>query len=310
MRHSFLVVLTVFFLASAVQAAPFSKGAEACQQCHRAEYQVWEQTKHFASFRDAQRNPKAKEIITAVGGSPNMKANQTCTLCHYTMIPDAAPDAAPVARSGPSCESCHGASSDWLSIHSDYGGPSFTKDGETPDHKTKRFADAGAAGWLHAGMKYDIASKCMSCHGLANSALDGGTLSKMFAAGHPANADFEVVRYSQGSVRHRFFPPSSTVNAEMTPSELARFFVTGQAAKLVSATQAQGKSKNPEYKAFQKKRADDAVAVLSTVKSIPEVAQFITAPTEENARKLVSVIGDKDLSSKVGSLLPDKATYK
>ena len=287
----------------------YAQGSEKCQSCHSAEHGVWEQTKHFASFREAHKNPKAKDILAAVGGSSNMKANETCTLCHYTMVRESA-DAKAVAKSGTSCESCHGASSGWLSIHNDYGGPSINKGTETPEHKAKRIADAEAAGWIHSGNKYAIASNCMNCHGLAHPGLDADKLAKMLGAGHPINPDFELVRYSQGSVRHRFYPPDTTVNAEMTPPELARMFVTGQAAKLVSATQAMSKSTDPAYQKAQKKRLEDSKAALSAVKSVPEAAQLIANPTDELAKQLVTAIADKDLSGEVGSLLPDKATYK
>ena len=308
-----LLVLAAGILASAsfelYAAENYAQGAETCQSCHSAEHSVWEQTKHFASFRQAHKNPKAKDILAAVGGSSNMKANETCTLCHYTMVQESA-DTKAVAKSGTSCESCHGASSGWLPIHNDYGGPSINKETETPEHKSKRFADAEAAGWIHPGHKYAIANNCMNCHGLAHPGLNADTLAKMLGAGHPINPEFELVKYSQGSVRHRFYPPDTTVNAEMTPSELARMFVTGQAAKLVSATQAMSKSTDPTYQTAQKKRLEDSKTALSAVKSVPEAAQLIANPTDELAKKLAEAIVDKDLSGEVGSLLPDKASYK
>ena len=287
----------------------YKQGAETCQTCHSAEYAVWEQTKHFSSFREVHKNPKAKDILAAVGGSTNMKANETCTLCHYSMIQDSV-DAKPAAKSGTSCESCHGASSQWLNIHNDYGGPEVTKETETPDHKAKRLADAEAAGWIHPGKKLGIAGNCMTCHGLAHPKLGGDTLSKMLAAGHPLNTDFELVKYSQGTVRHRFYPPDTSVNADPTPAELARMFVIGKAAQLVSATQAMSKSTDSAYQEAQKKRVDDATAALSAVKSVPEAAQLIASPSEDSAKKLEAAIADKDLSAEVGSLLPDPSSYK
>jgi len=301
----------IFLTCSArgVWGEPFTQGAETCQNCHTAEYDVWTQTKHYFSFREVHKNPKAKDILAAVGGSPNMKANETCVLCHYTLVQEAA-GATPVAKSGPSCERCHGASSDWLNIHNDYGGPNLTRETETPEHRAKRIADAQAAGWLHPGMKYGIASNCMSCHGLANPALDGETVAKMLDAGHPIEPDFELVRYSQGTVRHRFYPPETTVNAEMTPAELSRLFVIGQAAKLVSAVSARSKSNHPVYQEAQKKRAADATAVLSAVTSVAAAAALVVKPTEENARNLEVAIAGKDLSGEVQALVPDKSTYK
>ncbi len=302
-------VILNFPLGDIFAAEGYTQGAEKCLSCHSSEHSVWEQTKHYTSFREAHKNPKAKDILAAVGGSSNMKANDTCTLCHYTMERETA-DAKPVAKSGTSCESCHGASSEWLSIHNDYGGSSVTKESETLEHKTKRFADAEAAGWIHPGKKYDIANNCMNCHGLAHPGLSSDTLAKMLGAGHPINPEFELVKYSQGTVRHRFYPPDTSLNAEMTPPELARMFVTGQAAKLVSATQAMSKSTDPTYQAAQKKRLEEATAALSAVKSVPEAAALLANPTDEEARKLAAAIADKDLSGEVGSLLPDKGSYK
>jgi hypothetical protein len=85
-----------------------------------------------------------------------------------------------------------------------------------------------------------------------HSGLDGDTLAKMLGAGHPLKTEFELVLYSQGSVRHRFYPPNVNQNSEMTAPELARLFVEGQAAKLVSATDALSKSSDAKYQEVQK----------------------------------------------------------
>ena len=50
--------------------------------------------------------------------------------------------------------------------------------------------------------------------------------------------------------------------------------------------------------------------MLSAVKSVPEAAALIAAPSEQNALKLAAAITDKDLSGDVGRLLPDPSTYK
>lgn len=302
-------IFTFIMIAAHVRAESYYKGATTCQECHGAEYQVWENTKHFASFREVSTNPKAEAILAAAGGSTSMKSNDTCVACHFTSVNDS-PEAAARPRSGPSCESCHGASSDWLAIHNDYGGPSVAKADETPEHRDMRIANAREAGMIRPDMKYDVATNCMACHGLARPEISGEAFSKMLEAGHPFQSDFELVRYSQGSIRHRFYEPTPTTNAEMTPTELARLFVTGQAAKLVSATEAASRSDHPDYKAAQEKRAGDARAALEAVKNVPEVGTFLSSPTETNARALVSAIEGKDLTAEVGALLPDPATYK
>ena len=291
------------------RAEPFYQGPKKCQECHREEYKTWESTKHFKSFREVHKNDKAKKIAAAVGGSKNMKKNEVCTICHYTMVQKDA-SAKPKAKAGPSCESCHGASSDFLDIHNNYGGPNVKREDETSEHKAERLQMARDAGMVWSFMRYEIARNCMSCHGLARDALDADSLANMLGADHPLNPDFEFVRYSQGSVRHRFYPPDITSNAEMSKAELAEAFIQGQAAKLVSATAAMGKSSDAKYQAAQDKRAADASAALGALTSVPEAAALIANPSEESALALVAAIAGKDMSGEVGSLLPDPSTYK
>jgi hypothetical protein len=295
--------------ATRVSAEPSFQGSENCQKCHEAEYGEWEQTKHFASYREVHKLPKAKEILAAVGGAASMKKHQTCVLCHYTMVQDPA-DPEVVAQAGPSCESCHGAASDWIAVHNDYGGPDVTRETESAEHKGKRLTSAQAAGMRWPFMKYELASHCMSCHALTHPGLDGAALATMLDAGHPLKPEWEFIQYSQGSVRHRFYPPAMTVNSEMAPDERARNFVIGAAAKLVSAKAALAKSKHPTYQAAQKQRVSDATAILSALKSVPEAAALLAAPTEPNALKLAAAIADKDLSGEVGHLVPDPSTYQ
>lgn len=293
------------FVTQKASAEPLAQGPKVCAECHKSEAQIWEGSKHATSFKEVHKSPKAKDIVAAVGGEKNMKKNEVCTQCHYTLV-----GADKKAEAGPSCESCHGASSDWFKIHNDYGGPTVKRDAETPEHKTDRLAKAAAAGMLWPHDRFGIAENCTECHGLANPKVPADALAKMLDAGHPAIAEWEMVQYSQGTIRHRFYPPNMTENAKMTPPELARMFVTGQAAKLVSAAGAAGKVDNPKYKEFQEKRLAMAKDALSKVTSVPEAKALIDAPSAENARKLVNAIADKDLSGEVGGILPAEGTYK
>ena len=238
-----------------------------------------------------------------------MRQNANCVLCHYTET-QSSPTAKPQVASGPSCESCHGPSSDWRDVHNFYGNGIEDPAKEPAANKTKRLAEARKAGMIWSFMTYDIAANCNECHGLANPKLGGDVLAKMLDAGHPAEPEFELVRYSQGTVRHRFYPPDYSKNAEMAPPELARLFVVGQAAKLVSATAAAGKSSHPKYSALQKKRAQDARSALQTVADVPEVAALLQQPTGDNARKLADALKSRDVSAKVKALLPAKNSYK
>lgn len=279
-----------------------------CLECHGGEHEVWKGTKHFKSFRTVHKSDKAQAILKAVK-ERRMKASKTCTLCHYAMVQKDA-SAKARAKSGPGCEGCHTAASEWLNIHNDYGGPNVKRDTESAEHRADRLAKSAEKGMILSGDRYGIAENCMTCHGLNQPNLDGDTLAKMLGAGHPLKAEFELVLYSQGTVRHRFYPPNLNQNAEMTAQEVARLFVEGQAAKLVSATEALGKSSNAKYQEAQKKRVADATTALSSVKSVPEAAALVAEPNEPNARKLVDAIAEKDLTGEVGGLLPDKSTYK
>lgn len=293
------------------QAEPFFQGPKKCLECHEAEYKVWEEgTKHFTSFKEMHKTDEAKAIVKAVGGKKNPKRNQVCTLCHYTMVQKDA-DAEAKARAGPSCESCHGASSDWFPIHDNFGGAGVKPEAETAEHRAERLKAAADAGMTWPYMIYDVALNCLSCHGMTNPELDGETVTAMLEAGHPINPEFELVRYSQGTVRHRFYRPDTTTNAEMTPAELARLFVTGHAASLVSATAALGKTDHAKYAGAQKARIEAARAALEAISAaVPEAAALLSEPSDANARAVVEAILDKDLTQEVGGMLPGKGTYK
>jgi hypothetical protein len=306
-----IAALAMFVFVGSERASAqehFAVGSKPCEECHKAEVEVWSETVHFKSFREVHKVENARAIAEATGDR-NMRRNPTCTICHYTLVAKEDGTGAR-ARLGPSCESCHGKASTWIRIHRNFGGGDAKLENEEAAHRETRIAEATAAGMIWPAQRYDIAANCMTCHGLAAPELSGETLAQMLDAGHPINPDFELVKYSQGSVRHRFFRPTPNENKEMTPIELARLFVEGQAAKLVSAAGAVAKSENAKYVAAQEKRAADASAALGAVTSVAEAAALIADPTADNARALVAAIADKDLTGEVGGLLPDEADYK
>jgi mono/diheme cytochrome c family protein len=305
----FAVLLAATLTPATLLAAPYYVGPKTCQECHKSEYDVWEKTKHALSFGTLHRAPKVKDILDAAGGESNVRRNTLCTQCHYT-LEQADESATAAAKSSVSCESCHGVASGWVRVHNDYGGPGVKRETEPAAHKTERIAKSIAAGMRRPDSLYDLAANCLNCHSLARAGLDGAIVGKMLAAGHPINADYELVKYWQGTVRHRFYPPNNTVNAELSPADLARMFVVGRAAMLVTATGALGKSDNAAYKDAMQKQIHSATAALNAVKSVPEAGALVSAPTEANARKLVEAIAGKDLSAEVRSLLPAPADYK
>lgn len=305
-------------LAMGAQAAE-NVGPNECKDCHSAEYKVWENMAHAKSYKDIHKRDLAKTVTKALG-ERSMKRSETCGQCHYTQAPKKA--GGKVGNNfGPSCESCHGPGSEFINIHNVYGPKGTKKDQESADHKNKRFQDARDAGmrwprWrkdipaMPADINYDVAQNCFNCHGMARDTLDGETAGKMLDAGHPLNPNFELVAYSQGQVRHRFYN-SQTDNEEMSAAELSRWFVTGQAGSLVQAANAMKKTDHAKYVAGQQARAEKAKAALGAL-GMAEADALLADPTEANARALVAAIysGEMDLTAKVGSMMPAKGSYK
>jgi hypothetical protein len=309
LRTAFWAVVTVGLLfggfgVSNTALAAFKVGAKKCQECHTGEAKVWEASAHFKSYKAIHKDKRAKKIVKAVGDK-RMKKSATCALCHYTV---AQKDSGAKAKrvSGPSCESCHGAASDWIAVHNDYG-KGVKRNGEPAAHKAERIKKSEAAGMVRPDRLFDVAANCMSCHGLANPDLDAKAAVAMLDNKHPFNADFELVKYSQGTVRHRFYFPDVTVNKEMTDAEKSQMYIVGQAAALVSAMSAASKSDHPKYKAAQEQRIATAKAALELVKGqVPEAAKMLSDPTAANGRALAEAVKGKDLSGAVGGKLPKK----
>lgn len=303
MVAAFFVVAGTITFAGDASSEPFNQGPAKCSECHKAEAEIWSSTKHAKSFKTVHKSDKAKALAKATG-KKSMKKNETCVQCHYTLVSKAAGKKAK-PKAGPSCESCHGASSDWFAIHNDYGGPSVKADEEDAAHKADRKAKATAAGMRWPSDRYGIAENCNECHGLANPGVAGDKLAIMLEGGHPANANWEYVEYSQGSIRHQFYPPDMTTNGTMDAAALSRAFVIGQAAKLVSATAAMGNSDSAKYKAFQEARVAAARTALAGVDA---ASALLADPTRDNAVALAAAIDGQDLSDAVGGMLP--STYK
>ncbi len=273
-----------------ISAAVLKQGPEKCKKCHKAEHGVWEGSAHGKSFRDIHKRDKAKDIAKKIGGG-NMRKNALCQQCHFTLIDKRG---RPRPDAGPSCESCHGNATSWIEIHNDEKRP-----------KSERRQETTAMGMIWPDMKYDIAENCFGCHGM--SKLKGSEIDALLDAGHPINGDYEIVRYSQGSVRHRFYPPNIKSNAKMTTAEISNFYAVGQLVSLVDAHEAMKKSSHPKYRAALQKRIDLAKKVVAT---LPGAGGVLGSPSEANARKVLGTIATQDLGAKMGSFLPAESSYK
>jgi hypothetical protein len=197
-------------------------GAQSCEKCHAPEIQTWKRTPHHETFLTLHRKPEAQQIASKLGIA-NFKADSNCIQCHYTM--DQVGDQLE-AIAGVSCESCHGPSQDWIAVHNDYGGPNVTKAQETPEHRAVRFSKSIELGMRNPVNVYLLAQSCYRCHTVPDEKL-------VNVGGHNAGSlDFELVSWSQGTVRHNFVRTDGKVNAEETQGRLRSMFVAGMIADL------------------------------------------------------------------------------
>ena len=140
------------------------------------------------------------------------------------------------AIAGVSCESCHGSAQDWVSIHNDYGGPGVTRAQETPQHREQRFQTSIQLGMRNPVNVYLVAQSCYRCHTVPDEKL-------VNVGGHNAGSlDFEMVSWSQGTVRHNFVRTDGKANADETPARLRAMFIAGMVADLEFSMRATSKA--------------------------------------------------------------------
>lgn len=192
-------------------------GHEACAKCHANEIQQWQQTPHFATFDVLHRTEEAKQIINRLG-LRSVKRNETCVQCHYT---EQQTGSRVRVVAGVSCESCHGAATDWINIHADYGGANVSAASESPEHRQQRRSAAIAAGMNNPSNLYLVARQCFSCHTVPDENL-------VNVGGHRSGShQFELVSWSQGKVRHNFVHGGGATNMPSPPGRLRVMYVVG-----------------------------------------------------------------------------------
>ncbi len=298
-------------------------GVEACSKCHGSEVATWRKTPHSQTFELLSRNPKAREITQKLG-LLSVKRNDLCIHCHFTM--QTQPDGNNKAVSGISCESCHGAARDWLATHNDYGGPGVKRDSESPNHRTERLNNSTAFGMRNTQNLYAIASSCLNCHTVPQEEL-------VNVGGHTAGtANFELVAWSQGVVRHNFVRTDGLRNEKSTQERLRVMYVTGLLADLEYSTSATARATSNS--AYGKTVAGRAVKVALRLLEIqgelndPLIQQVLEAFSRaelrtENGQQLqsiadsIAVAGLEFAASRDGStmsaidpMLPLPADYK
>jgi hypothetical protein len=206
-------------------------GVQSCEKCHANEVNIWKQTPHNKTFLTLHRKKEAQQIASRLGIA-SFKTDSNCIQCHYTMQEQ---NNHLEAISGVSCESCHGGAKGWITIHNEYGAGA-TRASETSAHRRDRLTASIKAGMRNPVNVYLVAQSCYRCHTVPDEKL-------VNVGGHSAGSlDFELVSWSQGSVRHRFLETSGASN-DAAPIERQRLlFVAGMIADLEHSLRATAKA--------------------------------------------------------------------
>lgn len=258
------------------------KTADTCRQCHTSEYEVWKKSTHARSFKTLHREEAAEAIAKKMGFNL-IKRESLCLTCHYTPIIERGTLR---AVSGVSCESCHGASAEWLNIHNQYGGKGFTHENETAEHKAERIKTSRELGMLRPSDLYPVASRCFQCHTVPHE----GLVNK---GGHgTGSSDFELVSWMQGEVRHNFFESfltgDGTVNADRSPARKRLMYVLGRTLDVEYSIRgiAVAKEKKRYFKAMSR-RLRTAIGEVRAILSQAEIETLEDVLSLVRAAKIV-----------------------
>ena len=201
-------------------------GATECAECHKEETETWKKTRHYKTFKELPRNKEARKIGKAMG-LRRVRSEGLCLTCHFSSKTEDNGKTKPIA--GISCESCHSPAKDWIKRHSKYSGKK--KETETPEEAKQRWIDAEAAGMIRPSMIYTLTKNCYGCHIVPEEKL-------VNKGGHPAGSPFELVRWSQGEIRHNTWHNSGKENRPLSQERLRLFYAVGVAVELENSLRA------------------------------------------------------------------------
>lgn len=247
------------------------KGPNECGECHKDSVQAWKQSHHAKTFKTLPRSKKARKIANKLG-IKRIKSESACLTCHFTSQTISA-TSKPIA--GISCESCHGAGKEWMDTHSDFGGKDVKAENESSAHKQERYRMSDAAGMIRPSHLYALAENCYSCHTVPNEEL-------VNVGGHAAGSAFELVRWSQGEVRHNLWYRDG--NPSAPPERQRMLYVIGKMLDYEYALRGVAKAtKKATYAIKMAKRAKIAQAYLKKIAglaAIPEVKQVLATASK------------------------------
>lgn len=277
-----------------------TKNDDNCSSCHALETEAWENTRHFATFKDRHRSDRAKEILENMG-EKSMKRAADCRQCHYT---SELKNDKLRASFGVTCESCHGAAKEWLPIHSKAGGDLAASDlkwgtgkAQDPASRLKRLGAAQAKGMINSEMIYEIARNCFGCHTVPNETI-------VNKGAHKAGSDFDLVAWSQGENLHNFSSsagaPDAPTNRPSSAEQKRRLYVTGLMVDLETSLTniSQAKEKSGKFHMAMVERANKVRGKLD--------ALLAAAPISEISAGLAAVPSPITESTMIDAGLPKK----
>lgn len=281
---------------------------DGCEKCHESEVEAWRASSHHGTLDLLHKHDEAPKIFaklreanaTGLGTTTDPRLAPRCARCHATTY--ARPNHTKgMPFWGVSCESCHGPAERWVHGHGAYrvsGRLSVEEKRklETPANRTKRLAEASAAGMVRPEDLFGLASNCLGCH-----VVDDAELIEV--GGHPSqSAGFEFMSWTQGEVRHNFL--RSGTNA---PSNLERrrlMYLVGRLAELHAGVRALAKTN--EKGGYAKATIGRIEGAVDKLFDLSE--RFEGKPLEERLFEIIELIYDEDEEEVLEQVRPGNAT--
>ena len=271
-------------------------GPETCAECHEVEATIWRHAHHATSFKKMPRSQAGKNIAKSLG-IKRIKMAKACGSCHisYTLKKGSK---RLKAVAGVSCESCHGPAKNWNTVHQDYGGKHVTAKQETASHKANRWAQSEKSGMIRPSNHYKLFKQCYQCHTIPDETLINKTT-------HPKGDEFELVKWSNGEVRHNVWRSVDQKN-KIRPIHQQRIrYIMGQALMLEFAlrglSQATLNGKYAETMTMRAKNSINTLKEINTVLSISEISNILSVieNTTLNHEQKDQLIGAADKISEL-----------
>lgn len=248
-------------------------GPEACAGCHDAEFRVWKETAHarlYDSEEPLHRRARAQEIAKNLGVRL-IKHDSLCLSCHFTPTRSGG---RVTALAGVSCESCHGAARDWITVHNTWEGTRVRRAGESAAERRRRVERNVSLGMNTPERIHDLASRCYGCHLVPEEEL-------VAVGGHTSGGSFDLAERID-RIRHNFVTTGRAGNAPLPVELRRRLAVLGPALELEHGLRALAAAEDAggSYAQALARRADQArkrLARLARVVELPELEALRSA---------------------------------